>query len=69
MKSWLYEARTASNLSPEDCAHAMCCSRSTYLNREKAPGTLSLDEISALRTALDERGTRVVGDAIKELIA
>lgn len=67
MKSWLEVARDASNLSPEDCASAMKCSRATYMSREATPGRLSLDEISRIMPVLSKEGRRVVYRALDNL--
>ncbi len=66
MKSWVEKARNASELTPENCASAMNCSRTTYLNREKYPGNLSLDEIRQFHGILSPEGKKIVWNALKE---
>lgn len=66
MKSWLEEARKTSNLSPEDCASALRCSKNTYDSREKTPGKLSIDEIRALHRTFNKDGRKILWSALKE---
>ncbi len=66
MKSWLEEARKKSNLSPEDCASALRCSKNTYDSRENTPGKLNLDEIRVLHRTFNRDGRKVLWAALKE---
>lgn len=66
MKSWLHDARKASNMTPEDCASVLHCSRVTYLSRENAPGTLSLDEMHALYRAFGPKSRTILWGAVCE---
>ena len=66
MQSWLTKARKSSALTPEDCASAMGCSRNTYLSRESAPGTLSLNEVRALNSVFNKQGKKILWSAMSE---
>lgn len=66
-KNWAERARKASGLSPEECAAAIKCSRPTYLNREKYPGTFTIDEIRKLSTIYSDSAKTVVREALKEV--
>lgn len=66
MKSWLLKAREASNLTPEDCASAMKCSRNTYLSRENNPGSLSISELNALHGVFNEEGRSILWAALQD---
>lgn len=68
MKSWLYNARKASDLSVEDCASALSCSRNTFISRENNPGTLSLDEVFALNAIFNEEGRAILRTAINSIL-
>ena len=69
MKSWLYKARKASNLSVEDCASTISCSRNTFISRENNPGTLSLDEVFALYGVFNEAGREILRASINGFIS
>lgn len=69
MKSWLLKAREASNLTPEDCASAMKCSRNTYLSRENNPGTLSIIELNALHGVFNEKARLILWAALQDFRA
>lgn len=66
MTSWLKDARIASRLTPEQCAVAIGCSRNTYMNRENAPGTLSLNEILSLYSVFNDKSVSIVWNALKD---
>lgn len=67
MRSWLEKARRASELSPEDCASALGCSRATYESRENAPGNVTLDELGRLRRTFDDRGLEIMREAVADI--
>lgn len=67
MKTWLAMAREKSELSPEDCASALGCSKNTYMSREKCPGNMSVDELRALRSVLNQDGRRILWNALRAL--
>ena len=64
--TWAETAREKSGLSPEACAAAINRSRPTYDMREKAPGSFTLDEISALYLIYNDEGKNALWDFIKQ---
>jgi len=68
MTSWLEKARKEENLTLEDCASALGCSRATFESRVKNPGTLSINELCALDKKFSKRGARIARDAIKDAL-
>lgn len=67
MKSWLYDARKASNLSPEDCASALGKSKNTYASRENNPGSLTLNEIRVLGRIFSPAGKKILNCALADV--
>lgn len=67
MKTWLQNVREDANCSPEDYASILHCSRATYLNREKTPGTLSLNEFFALYRSSDSEAQEKMWAAIEDM--
>lgn len=66
--SWALKAREESELSPEDCASAIGCSRNTYLNREKNPGDLTLNEIGALQRRYTSKAKIILRNALDQIV-
>ena len=66
MNSWVAEARSESGLSPEDCASAMGCSRTTYLSRENNPGNLTLNELRVLNRTFNKEARKIMWGALRE---
>lgn len=58
--NWAFDAREASNLSPEACAAAIGRSRPRYEDREKNPGTLTINEIRSLSTLYNDQSKRIL---------
>lgn len=69
MKNWLVRAREASGLSQEMCACALRCSLAVYADREAHPGTLSINEIRALRTVYCDESRRILWESLREFEA
>ena len=65
--NWAERARKESGLSPEECAAAIKCSRPTYLNREKFPGTFTIDEIRKLSTIYSDAAKKIAHEALSEV--
>lgn len=67
MKSWLENAREASEMTPEDCASTLKCSRATYMSRENNPGSLNLVEIGRLRGKFNDRSNKIMKTALLDI--
>lgn len=67
MENWVTSARKASGLSPEDCASAMGCSRTTYMSRENNPGNLTISEMRVLKSVYGEKSRKIMWTALREL--
>lgn len=65
MDNWLERARKASNLTLEDCASALKCSRATFEARIKRPGTLSINELRILNGLFKGEGLLIARKALK----
>lgn len=66
-KTWLYEARKMSDLTPEQCASAIRRSRTTYLKREAEPGTLQLNEMQGLTRIYNAQSMKIMADVVNDL--
>lgn len=71
MKTWVRDARDKAGLTPEDCASILHCSRTTYLNRENAPGTLTLTEVSVLMSLYDDNSesSDIIRRAVSDVVS
>lgn len=72
MKSWLEQAREESGLTIGQCAIAIRQPDEIYLQIEKRPGTISLNELRALYGLFSESAQsnvrKAVMDALGQLI-
>ena len=66
MTSWLEDAQEKQGLSYEDCASAIGCSRATFIDRVKRPGTLRLNELHSLDSLLEGDSLIIAREALKE---
>ena len=69
MLNWMQRARDASGLTQAECAAVLCMPESMYANRENAPGTFTIDEISALCAVLNEASRAIISEALAEVPA
>lgn len=71
MKTWVRDARDKAGLTPEDCASTLHCSRTTYLSRENAPGTLTLTEVSVLMSLYDDNSESrdIIRRAVSDVVS
>lgn len=67
--NWALDARKASNLSPEACAAAIGKSRPRYDDREKNPGTLTVNEIRSLSQLYNEQGRKILWNYLQRFRA
>lgn len=66
MDNWLVKARCASGLTPEECAHVLRLSRAEYAVLEEHPGTVSLNELWALRRVFNHESRLIVWEWLHE---
>ncbi len=67
MDSWLVRARKASGLSSDECARLTSSTGESFADKERNPGTLTLNELRVLLSAFNEEGRRIVFDALEDL--
>lgn len=67
MLNWMQRAREASGLSQEQCAVALCMPLATYISRENAPGTFTLDEVSALSAVMNAAACSIISEALAQV--
>lgn len=68
MDNWLERARKASNLTLEDCASALKCSRATFEARIKRPGTLNINELRVLSNLFVGEGQTIAREALRDIV-
>ena len=69
MLNWMQRAREASGFSQAECAAVLCMPESMYANRENAPGTFTIDEISALCAVLNAASCAIISEALAQVAA
>ena len=67
MESWLVRARKAAGVTVEECARHLCLSANAYLEYERTPGMLNLNQIFALETLFNSEGNRILWAALADL--
>ncbi len=67
MESWLVRARNAAGLSIKECAAHLCLSVEGYLEYERTPGMLSLNQVLALEALFTPEANRILWEAVADL--
>lgn len=64
MKNWIQKAREASGLSLEDCASALFMSPDAFEEKDKNPGTFTLNELRALHNVFNADARKILRKAL-----
>lgn len=69
MNNWLNAALEQSNISARECADFLGQSEEVFSSKLRYPGTLTLNEIYALCSLLNDDSKKILHNAIEDLFS